>query len=167
MSEQHEEAHTGPVKTPTQFLMMMVLSFIIPVFVIIGLVYYITSDHKPALGVSNPEEAIASRIQKVGAVQIKDANQPLKTGEAVYAAQCAACHTSGAAGAPKLGDTAAWSPRNKTGYPALLNSALKGKNAMAAQAGGEHGDLEIGRAVVYMANAAGAKFADPAPAEAK
>jgi cytochrome c5 len=167
MSEQHEEAHTGPVKTPTQFLMMMVLSFIIPVFVIIGLVYYITSDHKPALGVSNPEEAIASRIQKVGAVQIKDANQPLKTGEAVYAAQCAACHTSGAAGAPKLGDTAAWSPRIKTGYPALLNSALKGKNAMAAQAGGEHGDVEIGRAVVYMANAAGAKFADPAPAEAK
>jgi hypothetical protein len=47
MSEQHEEAHTGPVKTPTQFLMMMVLSFIIPVFVIIGLVYYITADHKP------------------------------------------------------------------------------------------------------------------------
>ena len=166
MSEQHEEAHTGPVKTPTQFLMMMVLSFIIPVFVIIGLVYYITADHKPALGASNPEAATASRIQKVGAVQIKDANQPLKTGEAVYSAQCAACHTSGAAGAPKLGDAAAWGPRIKTGYSALVNSALKGKNAMAAQGGGEHGDVEIGRAVVYMANASGAKFADPAP-EAK
>lgn len=162
MSEQHEEAHTGPVKTPKQFLLMVVFSFIIPVFVIIGLVYYITADNKPALGASNPEEATASRIQKVGAVQIKDANQPLKTGDAVYNAQCAACHANGVAGAPKFGDAAAWGPRIKTGYAALLNSALKGKNAMAAQGGGEHGDVEIGRAVVYMANAAGAKFADPA-----
>ena len=163
MSDTHEEAHTGPVKTPKQFLALVVLSFMLPVFVIIGLVYYINADHKPALGASNSEEATAARLQKVGTVQIKDANQPLKSGDAVYAAQCAACHTSGAAGAPKLGDAAAWSPRIKTGYPALLNSALKGKNAMAAQAGGEHGDVEIGRAVVYMANAAGAKFADPAP----
>ena len=31
---------------------------------------------------------------------------------------------------------------------------------MHAQGGGEHNDEEIGRAVVYMANAAGAKFAD-------
>ncbi len=163
MSDTHEEAHTGPVKTPKQFLALVVLSFMLPVLVIIGLVYYINADHKPALGASNSEEATAARIQKVGTVQIKDANQPLKSGDAVYAAQCAACHTSGAAGAPKLGDAAAWSPRIKTGYPALLNSALKGKNAMAAQAGGEHGDVEIGRAVVYMANAAGAKFADPTP----
>lgn len=163
MSDTHEEAHTGPVKTPKQFLTLVVLSFMLPVFIIIGLVYYINADHKPALGASNTEEATAARIQKVGTVQIKDANQPLKSGDAVYNVQCAACHTSGAAGAPKLGDAAAWSPRIKTGYPALLNSALKGKNAMAAQAGGEHGDVEIGRAVVYMANAAGAKFADPAP----
>ena len=164
MSEQHDEAHTGPIKTPKQFLLMMVLSFMLPVFIIIGLVYYVTSHHVPSLGSSNPEQATAARIQKVGAIQAKDANRPLKSGEEVFNGQCAACHVSGAAGAPKLGDAAAWSPRIKTGYPALLNSALKGKNAMAAQAGGEHDDVEIGRAVVYLANAAGAKFADPAPA---
>jgi cytochrome c5 len=61
-----------------------------------------------------------------------------------------------------LGDNAAWAPRIKTGYDALLNSALKGKNAMGAQGGGDHSDVEIGRAVVYMANASGAKFAEPA-----
>jgi cytochrome c5 len=61
-----------------------------------------------------------------------------------------------------LGDNAAWGPRIKTGYAALLNSALKGKNAMAPQGGGEHDDHEIGLAVVYMANAAGAKFPEPA-----
>ena len=162
MSDQHEEPHTGPVQTPKQFLLLVSLSFILPIFIIIGLVYYVTAQNKPAAGASNVAESTASRIQKVGAVQIKDSNRPMKSGEDVYKGQCAACHSSGAAGAPKLGDSASWSPRIKTGYPALLNSALKGKNAMAAQAGGEHEDVEIGRAVVYMANAAGAKFAEPA-----
>jgi cytochrome c5 len=161
MSDQHEEAHTGPVKTPKQFLSLMVLSFMVPVFIIIGLVFYITSHNKPAAGTSNAAETTAARLQKVGVVQVKDTNRPMKSGEEVFKGQCTACHASGAAGAPKLGDAAAWAPRIKTGYPALLNSALKGKNAMAAQAGGEHEDVEIGRAVVYMANAAGAKFADP------
>jgi hypothetical protein len=45
--------------------------------------------------------------------------------------------------------------------------ALKGKNAMAAQGGGDFNDVEIGRAVVYMANKGGAKFDEPkAPAAA-
>ena len=161
MSDQHEEAHTGPVKTPKQFLALVVLSFMVPVFIIIGLVFYITSQHKPGAGTSNAAETTATRLQKVGVVQVKDTNRPMKSGEEVFKGQCAACHASGAAGAPKLGDAAAWSPRIKTGYPALLNSALKGKNVMPAQAGGEHEDVEIGRAVVYMANAAGAKVADP------
>ena len=166
MSDQHEEAHTGPVKTPKQFLTLVFLAFVVPIFVIIGLVNYIGSQNKP--GVNTSAEAVAVRLQKVGAVQIKDANRPAKSGEEVFKVQCAACHISGAAGAPKLGDKAAWSARLKTGYQSLVNSALKGKNAMAAQAGGEHDDLEIARAVVYMANAGGAKFADPvAPSAAK
>jgi cytochrome c5 len=50
----------------------------------------------------------------------------------------------------------------------LLNSALKGKNAMGAQGGGDFTDLEIGRAVVYMTAAAGGKFKEPeAPAAEK
>jgi cytochrome c5 len=161
MSDQHEEPHTGPVKTPKQFLTLVVLSFILPIFVIIGLVHYITAQNKPAAGASNVAQSTAGRIQKVGAIQIKDTNRPMKSGEDVFKGQCAACHASGAAGAPKFGDSAAWAPRIKTGYPALLNSALKGKNVMPTQGGGEHEDVEIGRAVVYMANAAGAKFADP------
>ena len=89
----------------------------------------------------------------------------LRAGEEVYKAQCAACHAVGAAGAPKTGDAGAWAARLKTGYDALLNSALKGKGAMAAQGGGEYDDLEIGRAVVHMANASGGKLAEPkAPA---
>jgi cytochrome c5 len=85
----------------------------------------------------------------------------LRTGEQVFAGQCSACHASGAAGAPKFGDTAAWAPRIAAGYDALLNSALMGKNAMTPQRGGEFSDYEIGRAVVYMANQGGAKFEEP------
>ena len=68
---------------------------------------------------------------------------------------------AGVAGAPKFGDAAAWAPRIATGYEALLTSALKGKGAMGAQAGGAFSDIEIGRAVVHMANAGGAKFSEP------
>jgi cytochrome c5 len=66
------------------------------------------------------------------------------------------------AGAPKFGDAGAWGPRIKTGFDALLNSALKGKGAMGAQGGGDLDDFEIARAVVYMVNGSGGKFAEPA-----
>jgi cytochrome c5 len=90
----------------------------------------------------------------------------LKNGEQVFAAQCTACHTAGVAGAPKLGDAGAWGPRIATGYDALLHSALAGKGSMGPQGGGDFTDLEIGRAVVYMANKSGAKFEDPKTAPA-
>ncbi|MDO8286921.1 MAG: c-type cytochrome [Rhodoferax sp.] len=157
----HDEAHTGPIKTPKQLLLAVMFSFVVPIFVIIGLVYFVTSANKPQAGAADPEQAVAARIQKVGTVEIRDANRAMKTGEQVFGAQCTACHTSGAAGAPKIADAAAWAPRIKTGFDALLNSALKGKNAMGAQGGGDFDDFEIARAVVYMANAGGAKFAEP------
>lgn len=158
----HEEAHTGPIKTPKQLLAAVFFSFVIPIFGIIGLVYYVTSANKTAPGALDTEKAVAQRIQKIGAVEIRDANRPLKSGEEVYKAQCVTCHGTGAAGAPKFSDVAAWAPRIKTGFEALWNSALKGKGAMGAQGGGDFADLEVGRAVVYMTAAAGGKFAEPA-----
>ena len=161
-SHDQHEAHTGPVKTPKQMLLLSLASFIIPVFIIIGLVFYVTSANKTAPGASDAEKSVALRIQKVGSVEVRDANRPLKSGEEVYKAQCAACHNIGAAGAPKFADVAAWGPRIKQGLETLVTSALKGKNAMGAQGGGDFNDTEIARAVVYMANNAGSKFAEPA-----
>lgn len=158
----HEEAHTGPIRTPQQLLAAVFFSFVVPIFAIIGLVYYVTTANKPMAGADETERAVAQRIQKIGMVEIRDANRPLRAGEEVYKAQCVACHAAGAAGAPKFGDAAAWAPRIATGYDALLLSALKGKGAMAAQGGGDFQDVEIGRAVVYMTAAAGGKFAEPA-----
>lgn len=158
----HEEAHTGPIKTPQQLLAAVFFSFVVPIFAIIGLVYFVTSANKPSSGADDSPKAVALRIQKVGAVEIRDASRALKSGEEVYKAQCVACHAAGAAGAPKFGDTAAWAPRLTTGFAALWNSALKGKGAMGAQGGGDYDDVEVARAVVYMTAAAGGKFAEPA-----
>lgn len=163
MSEQHPtQAHTGPIKNPKQLLAATILGFVVPVFTIIALAIFAGASNAPSMGTANPERAVELRIQKVGTVEIRDANRPLQSGQEVYTAQCAACHATGAAGAPKLGDASAWGPRIKTGYEALLHSALAGKGAMAPQGGGNFNDTEIGRAVAYMANAAGAKFAEPA-----
>ncbi|OGB13361.1 MAG: cytochrome C [Burkholderiales bacterium RIFCSPLOWO2_12_67_14] len=167
MSDHAHESHTGPIKTPAQLLWTSFFAFVAPIFIIIGLVYYVTAGDKPAAGAVDTELATAQRIQRVGSVELRDANRPLQTGEAVYTAQCSACHAAGVVGAPKFGDAAAWGPRIGTGYEALLNSALKGKGAMASQGGGAFSDVEIGRAVVHMANAAGGKFEEPqAPAAA-
>ena len=165
---QQDGAHSGPIKNPKQLLVAVFFSFIIPIFVIIGLVYYVTADNKPAAGAVNVEKATAERIQKIGTIEIRDANREARTGEQVYQAQCSACHATGAAGSPKFGDAAAWDPRIKSGLDTLLNSALKGKNAMGPQGGGDFSDFEVARGVVYMANAGGAKFEEPMkPAEAE
>ena len=160
--------HEGPIKTPKQLILAVFYAFVIPIIVIVLLVIYVTSDHRPAAGSTGlTKEAVAERIRPIGVVQVKDASDlsTLKTGEQVFAAQCTTCHTPGLVGAPKFGDADAWSARLKTGYAALLHSALAGKGQMGAQGGGDFTDLEIGRAVVYMANKAGAKFDEPkAPA---
>lgn len=166
----HDDAHTGPIKTPKQLAWAVFFSFLVPVVVIILLANYVSTAAKPAAGTGALEgEAVLARIAPIGRVDVKDVNDvaALKTGEQVFQAQCAACHATGAAGAPKLGDAAAWGPRIKTGIETLLTSALKGKGAMGPQGGGDFSDFEIHRAVVYLANQGGAKFDEPkAPAAA-
>ena len=163
-TDDHDGPHEGPIKTPKQLILAVFFSFVVPIIAIILLVMYVVSDHRPAAGSDGlTAEAVARRIQPVGTVAVKDLSDPaaLKSGEQVYGAQCVACHGAGLAGAPKLGDVAAWAPRLGQGYDMLLTSALKGKGAMGAQGGGDYTDLEIGRAVVHMTNQAGAKFDEP------
>ncbi len=173
MSDAHDdqaESHEGPIKTPKQLITAVFLSFVVPVIVIVMLAVYVSSETRPAAGSDMLDrEAIATRLQAVGRIEIKDGSEVavVRTGEQLFNAQCTACHTSGAAGAPKIGDADAWGPRIKTGFDALLHSALKGKGAMPPQGGGDASDYEIARAVVYMANKGGAKFDEPpAPAAA-
>lgn len=169
-ADDSHEVHEGPIRTPKQLVIAVVASFVVPIVIIILLANFVDLGGKVGAGSEGlSAEAVAKRLQRVGSVEIRDPSGPmvLKAGEEVYKAQCAACHAAGAAGAPKFGDAGAWGPRIKTGYEMLLGSALKGKGAMGAQGGGEFSDTEIGRAVVYMVNNAGAKFDEPkAPAAA-
>lgn len=165
----HDMPHEGPIKTPKQLVAAVVASFLIPIVAIILLVNYVATQPKEGAGAAVLDaQAVAARIAPVGTVEVRDASNPatLKTGEQVYQAQCAACHNAGAAGAPKLGDAAAWGKRIKEGYDHLLTSALKGKGAMGAQGGGDYSDFEIGRAVVYLVNQSGGKFPEPKAPEA-
>lgn len=169
-----EEAHTGPIKNPKQLLLAVFFSFIAPIAIIVGLVSFVVSGARPSgtaegdsmalYGVSQDarDRELAERLKKIGSIEIRDANRPLATGEAVFKVQCVACHGApGIPGAPHLNDAAAWGPRIGQGYATLLDHALKGRNAMPPQGGGDFDDIEIGRAVVYMANAGGATFPVP------
>ncbi|MGE4088388.1 MAG: cytochrome c5 family protein [Immundisolibacter sp.] len=76
-------------------------------------------------------------------------------GKAVYDKTCVACHASGVANAPKLGDKAAWAPRIATGRDALFASVIKGKGVMPPKAGAaDLKDEDIKAAIDYLVSAA-------------
>ena len=87
----------------------------------------------------------------MAALALVGASAQAADGKAVYDKTCVACHASGVANAPKLGDKAAWAPRIATGREALLASVMKGKGAMPPKAGAaDLKDEDIKAAVEYM-----------------
>jgi cytochrome c5 len=166
MSDEHET----PIKTPKQLITIVVLSFVVPILIIVLLVKYVGASKRTGAGSqAMTAEAVDARIRPVAGFELIDASAPraLKSGEQVYTAQCAACHAAGVAGAPKTGDAGAWQPRLATGLESLVNSVLKGKGAMPAQTGGAASDFELLRAVVYLGNASGGSLKEPEPPAAK
>jgi len=164
-NEQAHEEHVSPIKTPRQLAVVVVLAFLVPIIIILLLVNVVTSANKVGAGSDTlSPQAVEKRIAPVAGFQFVDINAPrvFKTGEQVFQAVCTACHTSGAAGAPKVGDKAAWAPFIKGGFDAMLNVALHGKGAMPAKGGNPAlSDFEVARAVVYMANQSGGDFPEP------
>ena len=174
MSDAHNE-HQSLIRTPKQLVVAVTGFFLVIVLGIILLVTFVTSTATTGAGTDGQSaEAISNRIRPVSeeGFTLVDANAPrvLQAGGAVYAATCAACHDSGMAGAPKTGDNGVWGARLAQGYDTLLKHAIEGIRAMPAKGGNPDLDnLEVERAVVFMANKSGASFkepADPAPAPA-
>ena len=158
----HDE-HESAIKTPRQLITVVVLAFVVPILIIIMLAVFMNQSFRTGAGAGAlTPEAIEARIKPVAGFELKVAGAAteLRSGEDVYKAVCSACHATGAAGAPKLGDKAAWEPRIALGLETLTTSSLKGKGAMPAQGGGTP-DLEVARAVVYLSNAGGASFEEP------
>jgi cytochrome c5 len=167
MSDAHNE-HESAIRTPKQLVAAVAGFFLVTVIGIILLVQYVTAEKLTGRGSDSQDpQVVAARLAPVAdeGFTLKDASAPkqLLAAEAVYTANCAACHASGAAGAPKLGDNGAWSGRIAQGYDTLLKHAVEGVRAMPAKGGNpDLDDVEVARAVVYMANAGGAKFQEPA-----
>jgi len=164
------EEHGNLIKNTKQLSIAVIASFFVPLIIIFLLIVYVSSGkNKENVG---SEKSTETLIKPVGKLNFKDASSPreVQTGEAVYKAVCASCHNSGAAGAPKYGDSSTWGGRIAKGYDALYASVMKGKGAMPARGGASPADVsdyEIARSVVYLANSAGGKFAEPkAPAPA-
>ncbi len=112
------------------------------------------------------DEAVNARIAPVAKVQLAAASAGAgagdRTGEQIVKTACAACHETGAAGAPKIGDKGAWAPRLSLGLDGLVKSAIAGKNAMPPKGGSDASEIELARAIVFMANKSGASFKEPA-----
>lgn len=163
-----EAPHGAPIKTPGQLIAAVIAAFAIPIVVIILLAYYVNQSQRTGAGTDGLADAtVAKRIAPIAQVDVRNPNAPrvYKTGEEVFKAVCTTCHTPGAAGAPKFGNAGDWAPRIAQGYDTLLQTALHGKGAMPPRGGtspDDYSDYEIARAVVYMADHAGANFPEPA-----
>jgi cytochrome c5 len=160
------DSHESLIKTPKQLIAVLLLAFIVPIVVIVLLAHLATSGRIYDKDAMSPEE-IAKRIKPVADVNLAGAQRQgasaLRTGEQIYRSVCVACHATGVAKAPKFGDRRDWGPRIRGGQKALVQVALKGEGAMPPRGGASDlSDLEVERAVVYMANAGGAKFKEPA-----
>ncbi|MFD2365183.1 c-type cytochrome [Pseudoduganella sp. GCM10020061] len=167
MSDAHNE-HESAIKTPKQLIAAVIGFFAVIVIGIILIVHFVTTNKLTGAGTEAlGNEAVAARIKPVAdeGFTLTDPNAPrvFQTGEAVYTSTCVACHGSGAAGAPKTGDAAAWAPRLAAGYDTVVKHAIEGIRAMPAKGGNPDLDnYEVARAVVFMANQSGAKFQEPA-----
>ena len=115
------------------------------------------------------EKTVLERIRPVAHIEFSaaepasgDSASAGKSGAEVVKTLCSACHEAGVAGAPKIGDKAAWAPRLQQGLDGLVKSATAGKGGMPPKGGGDLSTTELARAIVFMANKSGANFKEPA-----
>jgi cytochrome c5 len=161
------DEHSSFIKTPKQLAIVVVLAFAIPI-ALIGLLSQLVTGMKPP-GSAEADTQLLSRIKPFGTVVMADASAPKGnlSGEQVFQSLCKTCHEAGIAGAPKVGDKAAWAPSIKKGYETLVQHAINGfqeaGKVMPPKGGNpDLADVEVQRAVVYMANQSGANFKEPA-----
>jgi cytochrome c5 len=162
----HDE-HVSPIKTPKQLAIVLVLAFLIPIVLFLLLSQLVTGVRREDTGAT--EAQVLSRIKPVGEVTLAGATsaRASMSGEQVFQAVCKTCHEPGIAGAPKVGDKAAWAGPIKKGYETLVQHALNGfqeaGKVMPPRGGNpDLADVEVERALVYMANRSGANFKEPA-----
>lgn len=162
-----EKSDQSLIKTPRQ-LMVVLLGLTVSAFLVALVAYLLvtgsraTGNNQPALDAS----AVAARIKPVAEVAFAEsaggAAKAAQTGEKVVQQYCAACHATGAAGAPKIGDKGAWAKYLGAGLDYMLKTSITGKGAMPPRGGAaDVSDDELARAIVHMANQSGGKLKEP------
>ena len=129
---------------------------IIIAIVLIAIIYPLTANKSgSAANTSSAADEADIRIQPVAKFELAKAEAPAasgpRDGATIYNTVCGACHNTGAAGAPKIDDKAAWAPRLATGKDALMKSVTNGKGAMPPKGGAaDLSDDEIKGTVDYI-----------------
>ena len=164
---EHDDPHSSAIKTPKQLIVVVLLAFLVPITVIALLSQLFTSTTRDT---KEDEQHVLERIKPVGTVVLAEAGAASGnlSGQQVFAQVCKTCHETGLAGAPKAGDTAAWAPRIAEGEKMFVQHAIagyQGKTGVMPPKGGNPNltDDEVHRAVVYLADQAGATWKEPAP----
>lgn len=145
----------------------LVIGVLVIVAVIISIIAMNLVDGNDVDGAAWEEKKVLDRIKPLGKVattkeeallaspkfedvEVEEDSSPM-TAEQVYNKACMACHTSGAVGAPKIGDIAEWSPRIAQGNDVLFEHATKGFKGMPPRGGSSQlSDEDIQAAVDYM-----------------
>ncbi len=133
---------------------------LVKVFAVLGLSSLVAGT---VLASTSAEDKIRERTKPVSQVCVEGdacasaateapaASASARSGEEIYGAVCMACHSTGAAGAPKIGDNAAWAPRIDQGLEIVFQNALNGFNAMPPKGTcSDCSDDEIKATVDYM-----------------
>lgn len=152
MSESHSETFS-PHNIIVLFGLLLVAVFVGEVL--------IGPHHQQAPMAAAPDTPsdIAMRLEPVVTLEQVRANMTLASGagaaadkspQELYQGACFACHGTGAAGAPKLGDAAAWTSRLDQGLDTLVTHAINGKGAMPPRGGSQYSDDQIRAVVEYM-----------------
>lgn len=144
----------------------MSVSVLIGVVLLVALVYVLTAGRFAGVAETESPEAVAARLEPIGKANTDPAAAAAAAapasgaqtaaaddhpGAAVYNRYCQACHASGAAGAPLLGNKDAWQPRIDQGMDALMNTALNGKGAMPPRGTcADCSDDDLRAAIEYM-----------------
>jgi len=160
------EEHSSPIKTPKQLIVVVLLAFAVPIALALLVSQLVTSGEH---GTNDNDNLVLARIAPVGTVVLAEASGPkgLLTGEEVYGQVCKTCHEAGLAGAPKIGDKAAWATVVAQGEKLSFEHAINGIRAMPARGGNSDlTDDEVKRAVSFMMGKVGTTWTSPAVAAA-
>ncbi len=165
-------SHAPKIDTGSKLVFVISLVFILlTVYVLVSMLIntYKENSTKGEIDTTSHIASTSNNLKPIGFAATSDtvavaAPTAARSGKEVYTAVCAACHSTGVAGAPKTGDKASWETRVATGMDAMMTVAIDGKGAMPARGGQNVGDEELQAAIIYMTKESGFDLAGTTPA---